>query len=119
MTATLVNIISVLLIGLIIYWFWIAKPATRHSVGGSVDILVDNGVYEPARIEVNVGQPITLRFTRKDHSPCAEKVVFADFGLTIDLPVDQTIDIKLQPENAGEYPFTCQMQMYRGMLVVK
>lgn len=114
-----VNVIGVLLICLIIYWFWISKSKATQISSGVIDILVDNGVYDPARIEVQTGQVVTLRFQRKDANPCAEKVVFNDFGLTIDLPINEKTDVKLTPENAGEYPFTCQMQMYRGVLVVK
>ena len=80
-------------------------------------MLVDNGVYTPSRIEVPVGRPIVLRFLRKDASPCAEKVLFDDFGISADLPVGEPTDVVIVPKQAGEYEFTCQMQMYRGQLV--
>jgi len=115
----IVNVSGILLIGLIIYWFWIGKPVTRKIDSGVIDILVDHGIYEPSRIEVPAGQAVTLRFQRKDASPCAEKVVFSDFDLTVDLPVNETVDVKITPEHAGEFLFTCQMQMYRGVLVAK
>jgi len=81
-------------------------------------ILVDDGVYTPSRIEAPLNQPITLRFLRKDPSPCAEQVVFADFGVSAELPVDEYKDVELVPDKKGEFDFTCQMQMYRGTLVV-
>ncbi|MDH5408038.1 MAG: cupredoxin domain-containing protein [Gammaproteobacteria bacterium] len=115
----LVNSLGVVLIVLIIYWFWIAKPRTQKTSSDVIDIIVDHGVYEPARIEVEAGKTLTLRFQRKDPSPCAEKVVFSDFDLSVDLAVNKPTDVKLTPDNVGEYPFTCQMQMYRGVLVVK
>jgi plastocyanin domain-containing protein len=60
-----------------------------------------------------------LRFLRKDASPCAEKVLFDDLGISADLPVDDTRDVVVAPDQAGEYEFTCQMRMYRGSLVAR
>lgn len=36
-----------------------------------------------------------------------------------DLPLNESVEIKLDIPAAGEYEFTCQMQMYRGSLVVR
>ncbi len=115
---TLVNLSGVLLMGLIVWWFWLSKPRTAHIQTGSIDIVVDNGVYTPARIEVPAGKPVVLRFMRKDASPCAEKVVFDDFGITRDLPLNEFLEVSLTPDKPGEYEFSCQMRMYRGTLVV-
>ena len=115
-----VNITGLVLIGLIIVWFWLSHPRARRVVGAEViDVLVDNGVYTPARIEVPKGQAVTLRFLRKDASPCAEKVLFDDFHLGRDLPLNQPVEVSVTPDRTGEFEFTCQMKMYRGTLVVK
>lgn len=114
----LVNVSGVIVIGLIVWWFWVAKPRSRKETGAQpIDVLVDNGVYTPARIEVPVGRPIVLRFLRKDPSPCAEKVEFDDFSISADLPVGEKTSVTVVPQEAGEYEFTCQMKMYRGVLV--
>lgn len=116
----LVNLGGIAVIGLIVWWFWLSKPKGRKESGAQpIDVLVENGVYTPARIEVPVGRPIVLRFNRKDPSPCAEKVVFDDFGISADLPVNEKTDVVVIPQQAGEYEFTCQMKMYRGMLVAQ
>jgi plastocyanin domain-containing protein len=86
---------------------------------GPIEIIVDNGVYTPARIEVPAGQPVTLRFVRKDPSPCAEKVLFDDLGISADLPLGKPVDVTMTPPRPGEYEFTCQMRMYRGTLVAR
>ncbi len=36
-----------------------------------------------------------------------------------DLPLDQSVDLTIVPDQPGECEFTCQMKMYRGTLVVK
>ena len=105
---------------LIAWWFWLSRPKARSESGVKpIEILVDNGVYSPSRIEVPVGRPIILRFLRKDASPCAEKVLFNDYDIAADLPVDEATDVVVIPKEPGEFEFTCQMQMYRGQLVVK
>ena len=119
MTTTLVNGAGLVLIGLIVWWFWMSKPKAQRAARGVIDVLVEGGVYAPARIEVATGQPVTLRFLRKDPSPCAEKELFDDLGVSADLPIGQPVELTLSPKEAGEYAFTCQMQMYRGTLVVK
>ena len=75
-------------------------------------------MYTPARIEVPAGRPVTLRFLRKDPSPCAEQVLFDDLRISRELPLNKKLDITLTPTSPGEYEFTCQMRMYRGTLVV-
>lgn len=116
----LVNGLGLLLILFVIGWFWMSKPRLRQAQdSGVIEIIVDGGVYEPARIEVPSGQVTTLRFIRRDASPCAEKVVFNGLGISAELPLNGPQNLDVIPLQAGEYEFTCQMGMYRGILVVK
>lgn len=119
MSAGLVNLAGLVVAGLIVWWFWLSKPKAQRAASDIIDVLVDGGVYSPARIEVAAGRPVRLRFLRKDPSPCAEKVLFDDLGVSADLLVDKPVEVTITPTTAGEYAFTCQMQMYRGTLVVK
>jgi len=116
--AILVNLGGAGVITFIVWWFWIAEPAAQRAGNKVIEILVDGGTYTPARIEVPVGETVRLRFLRKDPSPCAEKVIFEGLEVSLDLPVGEAREVALQPPQAGEYAFTCQMQMYRGSLVV-
>lgn len=118
MTTWLMNVAGLVLIAFIVWWFWLAKPKLLRAGSGVIEITVADGVYTPARIEVAAGKPITLRFLRKDPSPCAEKVLFDDFGISRDLPLNEPLEVTLTPVAPGEYEFTCQMRMYRGRLVV-
>jgi plastocyanin domain-containing protein len=115
----LVNIVAITLFVFIIWWFWLSSPRIQKSDAELIDIIVDNGVYRPSNIQVKQNQNLTLRFLRKDASPCAEKVIFKDLNLSADLPVEKQVEIKIPTDQKGEYSFTCQMQMYRGMLSVK
>lgn len=120
MMPLLVNIGGVLLIGLIIYWFWIATPRkVTANQAEPIEILVKDGVYSPALIQVKQGEKIRLRFIREDPSPCAAKVIFNSLGKTLELPVKKSAEIELQLEEVGEIDFTCDMQMYRGKLIIE
>jgi plastocyanin domain-containing protein len=120
MSAWLVNIGGLAFIGMIVWWFWLSKPKLQRVAGNEpIEIIVDDGVYTPARIEVPLGERVTLRFIRRDASPCAEKVLFDDFNISGDLPVGRPYDISFVPDKSGEHEFTCQMRMYRGSIVVR
>ena len=115
-----VNFAGFILLALIVWWFWGSRPAARRVAGsGPIGIIVENGVYTPARIEVAAGAPLTLRFLRKDPSPCAEKVLFDALGVSADLPIGKPVELTVRPPAPGEYEFTCQMRMYRGTLVAR
>lgn len=118
MSAWLINLAGILLIGLIIWWFWLSRPALQKAASDTIEIVVENGVYTPARIEIPANRALTLRFLRRDASPCAEKVEFDTLGISEDLPLGASREVRLPPLPAGEVEFTCQMKMYRGMLVV-
>lgn len=116
----LINLTGLVLTALIVWWFWLSRPQTRRVSGaGPIEIVVDNGVYTPARVEVPAGKPVTLRFLRKDASPCAEKALFDSLGVSADLPLGKPLDVTVTPPQPGEYEFTCQMRMYRGTLVAR
>ncbi len=116
----IINLGGLVLMALIVWWFWLSRPQARRVSGaGPIEITVDNGVYTPARIEVPAGKPVTLRFVRKDPSPCAEKALFDSLEVSVDLPVGKPLEVTVTPPKPGEYEFTCQMRMYRGVLVAK
>ena len=116
----LINLAGVAVIGLIVWWFWRSRPKAQRVTGaGLIEILVENGVYTPARIEVLAGKTATLRFLRNDPSPCAEKVLFDTLGVSAELPLGKPVTVMVTPDKPGEVEFTCQMRMYRGTLVVR
>ena len=119
MSIIIVNITGLFLIGLIVWWFWFSRPASKTASSGIIEVIAEGGSYTPSVIEASAGAPITLRFIRRDPSPCAEKVIFSDFKISQDLAVDEPSDLVINATAAGTYEFTCQMGMYRGKLIVK
>jgi plastocyanin domain-containing protein len=112
---------GVTLIGLILWYFFGTREQVRAEVRETglqeVDVTVKGG-YAPDTIVVKQGQPVRLNFYRDETSACSEQVVFGDFGVVRDLPAFKTTAVEFTPGKAGEFVFTCGMNMFRGKLVV-
>ena len=115
----LINLFGLLLIGLIVWWFWLYKEKELSVSGSNITITVKDGIYQPSRIRLAEGQVVTLQFLRKDASPCAGTVLIPDFEISTELPVNKLSTIVLPALSKGEYPFHCQMEMYKGVLIVE
>ena len=115
----LINLIGLMLIGLIIWWFWLYKGQSQTVGDKPATILVKDGSYQPSRLTLSPGQSATLVFRREDASPCAEQVLFPTLDICETLPLGKTVQLQLPPLASGTYPFHCQMQMYRGELLVR
>ncbi|NND00659.1 MAG: cupredoxin domain-containing protein [Gammaproteobacteria bacterium] len=118
MTTLLINLAGVALIVAIVWWFWLYKPSEPVTADASNHITVENGVYQPARIQIAAGKPVTLSFLRKDASGCAEEVIFPDLDVSKSLALNEATSVELPSLENGTYPFHCQMNMYRGELIV-
>jgi len=77
------------------------------------------GGYAPDVIVVKQGRPVRLNFYRDETASCSEEVVLGDFGIARDLPAFKTTPVEFTPNKAGEFTFTCGMNMMRGKLVVE
>lgn len=122
MQAILINLSGLAAVALTIWWFWLAPKGRKQqatSADEKLEILVKDGVYEPDRIRIPAGKATALHFRREDASPCAEWVLFPDLEVSSQLAVDQVTEVTIPAADAGEYSFHCQMQMYRGTLVVE
>ncbi|MBC3766266.1 cupredoxin domain-containing protein [Neptunicella marina] len=112
------NIFGIAIIALIIWWFWLYKPNQTLANNNEVLIEVKDGVYSPSAIQVNASQPITLKFLRKDQSPCSETLLIPTLDISEQLKLNDVTQIHLSDIPQGEHVFHCQMQMYRGVLKV-
>ena len=115
----IVTAAGISLVALILWFFFGPKRATgaRRTSDGGQEVSVEvRGAYVPDRVEVEVGQPIRMIFNRKEANACTAQVVFPDFGIVKDLPVGRAVPIEITPQEPGEYPFHCGMNMVRGRL---
>jgi plastocyanin domain-containing protein len=117
-----VVVAAIAAIGFVLWYFFGEREATAATVDErgvqEVKITVKGG-YSPDVIVVKAGKPVRLDFYRDETASCSEQVVFGDFGVARDLPAFKTTTIELTPTEAGEFTFTCGMNMMRGKLVVE
>ena len=119
----LVTLIGVLAIAGVAAFFLLPRGSETRAVLGSSGfqeamILVKGG-YTPDLIVADAGAPIRLTFLRTESSACSERVVFADFHKSVELPEGTNVVLELPAAKAGEYSFQCGMGMLRGRLVVR
>ena len=116
-----VNLAGIVLIGLIIWYFWLSS-SSGTSAGVTAEgvqetkIIVEGG-YSPDTIHVRSGRPVRLIFDRREADPCSERVVFDALGLSADLPTGTDVPVEFTPAEPGEYEFACQMGMLRGKVI--
>jgi P-type Cu+ transporter len=110
---------AALLAGIQVFFF--GKRRTRAArpepSGGAVTIRVEGG-YDPDRVIAPRGRPLRLLFDRREESPCSDEIVFPDFGIRRRLPAHAVSEIVITPDRAGEFPFSCGMNMLHGKIVV-
>jgi len=127
MTSTQVIVTALGAVAIVwVLWYFLfsrgtAVAATASAAGGGVQevrVTVKGG-YTPDTIVVQAGRPVRLQFYRDETADCSERVVFEKFGVDRQLPAFQTTAIEFTPEQPGEYPFRCGMNMLKGLLVVE
>ena len=119
----IVTIICIALIAFILIWFF-KKPEKSGQKAqqkkGYQEIRVEvMGGYTPGTIILKKSQPARIIFDRKDPSPCLDQIVFPDFGVHADLPMGDQYVVEITPEEAGEYGFSCGMNMMHGKMIVE
>lgn len=119
MLMLIVNLVGIALIALIVWWFWLYKPAEVALGKGDTVVVVENGSYQPSHIKLTANQAAELHFLRKDPSPCAEMLLLPGLDISETLALNKVSRIAIPPLEPGEYDFHCQMQMYRGKLKVE
>ena len=107
-----------------VLWYFLYSRGTAMaataSAGGAQEVRVTvKGGYTPDIIVVQAGKPVRLQFYRDETADCSERVVFEKFGIDQQLAPFQTTTIEFTPEQPGEYPFRCGMNMLKGLLVVE
>jgi plastocyanin domain-containing protein len=110
-------------VAFVAWFFWLKKEvgtrAALTSGGWQEQMVLVKGGYTPDTIVARSGTPLRLIFDREESSPCSEMVIFDAFGKSAKLPERTPVAVELMPNEPGEYPFTCQMGMLRGLLIVE
>ncbi len=91
-----------------------AKPRTQ-----SARVQITANGYEPASLRLRRGIPARITFLRTTDATCAKEVVIVNYGINKNLPLNRPVVVSFTPRKAGEFGFTCGMNMMRGKLIVQ
>jgi thiol-disulfide isomerase/thioredoxin len=75
--------------------------------------------FQPSRVEVKRGRPVRLLITRKTDQTCATDIVLPTHGLTANLPLGKTVEVRFTPTRPGELTYACSMNMIKGVIIVR
>ena len=111
------------LVAFLVWFFWLKRTrgvrASETSGGYQEAMILVKGGYTPDVIIVRSGKPVRLNFRREETASCSDKVIFADFHKSAELPTGVTVPVELLPKEPGEFAFACPMGMFRGKLIVE
>jgi Cu+-exporting ATPase len=74
--------------------------------------------YKPDRIIGKPGEKLMLVFTRTADSSCIGQLVTPD-KKTVDLPMNQPVEVAVTVPQTGEVGFACGMDMFHGVVVAE
>ncbi len=118
-----VLVVGLGLVAFIVWFFWLRRStgvrAAEVSGGYQEAMILVKGGYAPDTILVRHGRPVRLNFRREETALCSDKVIFADFNKSAELPTGETVAVELLPKEPGEFQFACPMGMFRDRLVVE
>jgi plastocyanin domain-containing protein len=118
-----ITLLGLALVAFIVWFFWLKRStgfrASETTGGYQEAMILVKGGYTPDTIIVRSGRPVRLNFRREETASCSDKVIFADFQKSAELPTGQTVPVELMPKEPGELGFGCPMGMFRGRLIVE
>jgi RND family efflux transporter MFP subunit len=91
---------------------------TERSVQTANVVLTKDG-YKPDSINLRRGVPARLTFVREAEVTCGTEVVIPEYGIKLELPLNEPVIVAFTPNKAGEFTFSCGMNMLRGKLIVR
>ncbi|MEH7014456.1 cupredoxin domain-containing protein [Neobacillus niacini] len=84
-----------------------------------IEMMVTPTGYSPNIIRVKKGVPVELNITNSGDNSCFSTFMMPDFNLNnVNLKAGTT-KLSFTPDKAGEYTFTCGMNMFKGTVIVE
>jgi plastocyanin domain-containing protein len=94
-------------------------PVVRAGPDNRVELSVTERGFEPLRVHVAAGVPVTLVVTRKTNQTCATELTVLDPPVNVPLPLDTPVTITFLPGKSGALVYGCAMgMMIGGVLLV-
>lgn len=76
------------------------------------------GGYEPSIIKFKQGVPAEINFTRTNDQGCLDVVHSKALNFSEELPINVTKTVQVPTDKAGEFSFSCGMDMFSGKVEV-
>ncbi|MDR7077625.1 plastocyanin [Neobacillus niacini] len=84
-----------------------------------IEMMVTPTGYSPNVIKVKKGVPVELNITNPGDNSCFSTFMMPDFGLdNVNLKAGKT-NLSFTPDKAGQYTFSCGMNMFKGTVIVE
>jgi len=83
-----------------------------------VNITVAGG-YQPNVVDLEQGVPAEITFTRTNTQGCLDVVHSKDLNFETELPLNEAQTVNIPTDKAGEFDFSCGMDMFSGKVVIK
>lgn len=96
-----------------------AQQSKRDEGNQTAKIAVTEKGFEPARVALEPDVPARVTFVRQTDKTCAMAVAIPEYKINRELPLNKPVVVEFTPTKAGEFTFTCGMNMLKGTLVVK
>lgn len=77
------------------------------------------GGYQPEVVNLKQGVPAEITFTRTKDQGCLDVVHSQDLNFETKLPLNEAETVQVATDQAGEFNFSCGMDMFFGKVVIK
>jgi Cu+-exporting ATPase len=116
-----VGVGAALVVFIYVFFFGRRKDAgtrAEAAAGAQAVTIVVAGGYSPELVVARRGVPLRIIFDRRESNPCSDEIVIPGFGIRRGLPANARTEIEILPEQTGEFPFSCGMNMLHGRIRV-
>ncbi|MTV81529.1 cupredoxin domain-containing protein [Secundilactobacillus folii] len=77
------------------------------------------GGYQPSVVNLKKGVPATISYTRTSDQGCLDVVHSRELNFEEALPLNETKTVQINTDQAGEFGFSCGMDMFHGKVVIQ
>lgn len=97
----------------------VTKGRRRPPAAAPGPLVIVRSGYHPDVIRARAGEPVRLRFRRKESGPCSASVLLPQLGRFAELPEGETVVVECGVLAAGDYDFECADGVLHGTLMVR
>lgn len=83
-----------------------------------ISITVQAGSFDPVEVQLVLGLPAVLEFTRVAEGTCTQKLKMPWMEQAIELPMNQKVEIPVDTSMSGVFTYACGMDMVFGQVTI-